>query len=67
MDAIKKYDTLSCEETVLDPTTYGSIIKHKVEAESLLNEMNKDTLKLPKIQCIVATKSAKAGINGKFL
>jgi superfamily II DNA helicase RecQ len=59
MDAIKMYDDLSGEGTVLDPSSYRSIIGSTSSTD--------DVVELPKVQCVVATKSAQAGINGVWL
>ena len=61
MDGIKLYSTLDGEGTVLDPASYKSI------AEGHCRWEGSEDVKLPKIQVIVATKSAEAGINGTCL
>ena len=70
MDAIKKYDTLEGEGTILDPKSHRAIIQSTCSTFPTLsgdNDFLKDIVRLPKMQCILATKSAEAGINGKFL
>ena len=63
MDAIKNYDDLDGEETVLDKVTYQSVVDPvRVTCPTLDTPMQ-----FPKIQLILAAKSAEAGINGKFL
>ena len=59
MDAAKLYDILDGEGTILDTSSYAGIARDEMVED--------EEVKLPKIQCIVATKSAEAGINGKFL
>ena len=59
MDVIKSYDTLDDEGTILESSSYVGIAKDEMP--------NEEEVELPKIQYIVATKSAEAGINGKFL
>ena len=61
IDAIKMYEDLSGKGTVLDPSSYRSIISSTCSADDL------NVVELPKKQCIVATKSAQAGINGLWL
>ena len=58
MDAMKLYDSLDGEGTILESSSYVRIAKDEMTDE--------EEVQLPKIQCIVATKSAEAGINGKF-
>ena len=59
MDAVKQYDTLDGEGTILETNSYARIVRGEMTDE--------DEVELPKIQCIVTTKSVEAGINGKFL
>ena len=51
MDAIKMHDGLLGEETVLDPSSYRSIIGSTSSTD--------DVVKLLKVQCVVATKSTQ--------
>ena len=64
MVAIKRYDTLEGEGTILDPKSYQSIID---TSSSFSPTSSDDVVRLPKIQCILATKSAEAEISSKFL
>ena len=63
MDAIKIYDVLEDEGTVLDPSSRHSIIRNATANQSSDNT----PIALIKIQVILAAKSAGAGISGKFL
>ena len=66
MDATKKYPELTGLVTVLDSSTSKSIVRglgHK----SMSTNRTEDEVCLPKIRCIVAIKSAQAGINGLCL
>ena len=63
IDAIKNYDDLDGKSMVLDEATHQSTVD-----PVLVNCPTLDTpVQLPKIQLILTTKSAEAGINGKFL
>ena len=61
MDAVKMYADLDGEGTMLDPSSYREI------AEGRVTSVDGNEVALPKIQIILATKSAEAGINGRFL
>ena len=61
MDAVKTYPDLEGEGIVLAPSSPRRIM------EGNYREDNDNSVTLPKIQIIVATKSAEAGINGKCL
>ena len=63
MNAIKKYNGLG---TVLDLSTFKSIVSGRGDISTSANSTENEVC-LPKIQCIVATKSAQAGINGLWL
>ena len=68
MIAIKNYDTLEGEGTILNDNSYKSIIDRSSTFSSTSSQTSSDeVVRLPKIQCILATKSAEAVINGKFL
>ena len=61
MDAVKNYADLDGEGTMLNPSMYRAV------AEENLTRVDDEEVVLPKIQIVVATKSAEAGINGKWL
>lgn len=60
IDTIEMYNNLSGEGTVSTPSSYRSIIN-----SSTNNGV--EAVSFPKIQCIVATKSAQASINGLWM
>lgn len=60
MDAIKKYDECEGIGSVLDPASYRSIASGDIPADG-------EEIRLPKVQCIIATKAAEAGVNGPHL
>ena len=62
MDNVKSYNELEGKGTVLREFYRGSTAQR-----SQHNQEAAEKSCLPKIQCIVATKSAEAGINSKFL
>ena len=64
LDGIKHYSTLEGNGTVLLPSTYPTIARSMTRGNSTDID---DKILLPKIQIVVATKSAEAGINGKHL
>ncbi len=61
MDSIKNYNELNDEGTELCPTLYKLIVV------GAWLDGGHDPVRLPKVQIICATKSAKAGINGNSL
>ena len=61
MDAVKTYPDLEGEGTVLEPSSHQRIV------DGTYGEDDDESVSLPKIKIIVATKSAEAGINGKCL
>ena len=63
MDAIKNYDNLNDKGMVLDKATHGSVVGPGLRRGLTLDAH----VRPPKIQLIPPTKSAEAGINGKFL
>ncbi len=63
MDAIKNYANLDGEGTLLDPSMFDSI----ANGTSARRNDEDEQVVLPKVQCIIATKSAEAGINGPHL
>ena len=65
MDAIKLYDVLDGEGTVLDASSHRSIVGDATDNQTRSSDAT--PVVLPKIQIILATKSAEAGINSKFL
>ena len=62
MDKIKNYDDLDGEGTVLDKATHRSV----ADPGLVRGPTAGAPVRLPKIQLILATKSAEAGINGKL-
>lgn len=60
MAAIKDYVNLDGECTLLNVASYRSIVD---QSSSPADE----EIRLPKVQIILATKSAEAGVNGKLL
>ena len=70
MDAIKDYASLDGPGTILDPSSYRSIVGqaavgHRLDIGS--RDSDKEPVTLPKIQIIITTKTAEAGINSKYL
>ena len=64
LDGIKEYDTMEGEGTILKPSSYADIARGMSTTRTTKTE---EQVRLPKIQIVVATKSAEAGINGKHL
>ena len=64
LDGIKEYDTMEGEGTILKPSSYADIARGMSTTRTTETE---EQVRLPKIQIVVATKSAEAGINGKHL
>ena len=60
MDAVLKYDKLDKERTINDPSTYEVTVSGEAVSDNKL-------ILLPKVQIIVATKSAQAGISSNFI
>ena len=66
MDAIKRYNELTGAGTVLDSSLFTSTVGGQGDSTTNMDD-NEDEVYLPKIQFIVATKSAQAGINSLWL
>ena len=62
IDAIKHCKDLDGEGTVLDQSSCSRLVQ-RVSGNSRADA--DEQVRLPKVQCIVATKSTEAGINGK--
>ena len=66
MDTIRLYNDLSGPGTVLDSSSFLSIVHCPRDRTANVDTIDDEVLP-PKIQCIVATKSAQAGINSLWL
>ena len=64
MEAVKCYATLEGEGTILKCFSCPSVTSRPQKDN---DTETSDEIKLPKIQCIIGTKSMEAGINGKYL
>ena len=65
-DATKPYNDISGPGTVLNSSSFPSIVQHPCERTSNVDAIDDEVLLL-KIQCIVVTKSTQAGINSLWL
>ena len=63
MDAIKNYNNLDGKGTVLDKSTHRSTVDSGLVRDPTIDA----PVRLQKVQRILATNSAEAGINGNFL